>query len=76
VFAALDRDGDGKLDGREYEAFLTAMGVSREEAHTAFQHLDRNGDGTLSCDEMAADWWEYWNSEDRSAPGNWFYGSY
>jgi hypothetical protein len=76
VFAALDRNGDGKLNAHEYAAFLTAMGVSREDAQTAFQHLDRNGDGSLSCDEMAADWWEYWNSEDRAEPGNWFYGSY
>jgi EF-hand domain pair len=76
VFAALDRNGDGKLDAHEYAALLKPMGISTEEAHTAFKHLDRNGDGSISCEEMASDWWEYWNSEDRAAPGNWFYGSY
>jgi Ca2+-binding EF-hand superfamily protein len=76
VFAALDLNGDGQLDATEYAAFLKPMGVSTADAQTAFQHLDRDGDGFISREEAAADWWEYWNAEDRSAPGNWFYGSY
>jgi Ca2+-binding EF-hand superfamily protein len=76
VFAALDLDNDGQIDAQEYTAFLRPMGVATSEAQTAFQHLDRNGDGFLSREEAAADWWEYWNAEDRTVPGNWFYGTF
>jgi Ca2+-binding EF-hand superfamily protein len=76
VFAALDLDDDGQIDAQEYAAFLKPMGVSSAEAQTAFAHLDRNGDGFLSREEAAADWWEYWNAADRTVPGNWFYGAY
>jgi len=76
LFAALDSDGDGRLSAHEYAAFLKPLGVSPAEAETAFQHLDRDGDGFISDDELALDLWEYWNSEDRSAPGNWLFGSY
>jgi Ca2+-binding EF-hand superfamily protein len=76
LFAAIDTDGDGRLSAQEYAAFLKPMDVSAAEAETAFQHLDRDGDGFISDDELAEDWWEYWNAEDRSAPGNWFFGSY
>jgi Ca2+-binding EF-hand superfamily protein len=74
--AALDRDGDGHVDATEYAAFLRPLGASAAEARTAFRHLDRNGDGLLSCEELAADLWEYWNADDRSAPGNWFFGAF
>jgi Ca2+-binding EF-hand superfamily protein len=74
--AALDRNGDGHVDATEYAAFLEPMGASAADAQTAFQHLDRNGDGLLSCEELAADLWAYWNADDRSAPGNWFFGSF
>jgi hypothetical protein len=76
VFGALDTDSDGRLALPEYAAFLKALGVSTAEAETAFRHLDRDGDGFLSDEELAVDSWEYWNAEDRSAPGNWFLGSY
>ena len=76
LFAALDANGDGRLSAQEYVAFLQPMGISTAEAETAFQHLDRDGDGLISDDELAVDLWEYWNSEDRAAPGNWLFGSY
>jgi len=76
LFSAIDTNGDGRISEQEYAAYLKPMGVSAAEAETAFQHLDRDSDGFISGDELAVASWEYWNSEDRSAPGNWFFGSY
>jgi Ca2+-binding EF-hand superfamily protein len=76
LFAAIDTNGDGRISAQEYAAYLKPMDVSAAEAEAAFLHLDRNGDGFISADELATASWEYWNSEDRSAPGNWFFGSY
>ncbi|MGH9387651.1 MAG: EF-hand domain-containing protein [Vicinamibacterales bacterium] len=76
TFDAIDVDGDGKIGEREYVLFLKAQGVSANDAHEAFHHLDRDGDDVITREELAADWWEYWNSDDQAAPGNWFYGSF
>lgn len=74
ILAALDADGNGQVSLEEYSAFLGAFGVTAEQARTAFQQLDRNGNGSLSPDELADAWVEYYFSEDPATPGNWFYG--
>src|SRR5690349_14039641 len=50
LFDAIDTDRDGRISAQEYAAYLKPMGVSAAEAATAFQHLDRNGDGFISGD--------------------------
>jgi Ca2+-binding EF-hand superfamily protein len=74
LVAALDADRDGLVTLQEYTAFLQAFGVAADQARTAFQQLDRDGNGTLAPDEIAASWADYYISDDPATPGNWFYG--
>ncbi len=74
-FDALDLDGDGLIERNEYAAFVRPLGVAEQDARTAFSHLDRDGDGLIERDEFAQDLHDYFASDDRSAPANWFFGS-
>jgi Ca2+-binding EF-hand superfamily protein len=74
IFKSLDLDDDGKIEQREFVAFVKALGASEEEAQSGFEHLDQNGNGTLSPHELAAAWIDYYDAEDPEVPGNYFYG--
>jgi Ca2+-binding EF-hand superfamily protein len=54
---------------------LHALGATEEEAQAAFTHLDQDNNGTLSTDELAAAFFEYYSSSDPSAHGNYVFGS-
>lgn len=70
-----DSDGDGRVDEQEYIKWYTAlMSIPPEEAAEAFGHLDRDGSGYLSREEMTAAVLDYYFSEDPDAPGNWMTG--
>jgi Ca2+-binding EF-hand superfamily protein len=49
-FAAMDKDGDGKISKKEY----VAAQKDAAKAETRFGQLDKNSDGFLSKDELAA----------------------
>ncbi|KAL4459065.1 hypothetical protein ABPG75_013930 [Micractinium tetrahymenae] len=51
-----DLDGNGTLSYEEFEALLGAMGaeLDPQEVAALFQEADRNGDGTVDADELAA----------------------
>ncbi|BFV56433.1 hypothetical protein KCMC57_up15370 [Kitasatospora sp. CMC57] len=72
-----DADGDGRVDRDEFFAFQRAHfpGLDRAAADTAFRHLDRDGNGTLSAEEFITTTIEYWSSRDPQAPGNWWAGN-
>lgn len=71
-----DADGDGVVSPDEYFCFLRGhfAQVTREEADTAFRHLDLDGNGTLSPEEFTSAIVEFWSSSDPQAPGNWWMG--
>ena len=71
-----DQDGDGKLSSQEYAKALWCYGVEKEAAREAFQHLDRNGSGYLSIEEILKALEEFYQSDDPEAPGNWLMGPY
>ena len=75
IFKAIDVTGDGTISLAEYSAFVTALGASTEEAQAAFEHLDRDSNGSLSPTEVADAWTEYYQADNRSAAGNHFYGT-
>ncbi|AFZ15511.1 EF hand repeat-containing protein (plasmid) [Crinalium epipsammum PCC 9333] len=76
LFDAVDLDGSGEIELKEYTIYLKAVGKSEEDAKVAFSKLDADGDGKLSRDEFALAMIEYHRGNDPQAPGNWFFGSY
>jgi Ca2+-binding EF-hand superfamily protein len=76
MFDAMDVNGNGTISKEEYTIFVAAAGVSTDAAHKAFQKLDLDGSGVMSRDEFSECLWEYWNSEDPKARGNWFFANH
>ncbi|XP_039266198.2 lysophosphatidylcholine acyltransferase 2-like isoform X2 [Styela clava] len=55
LFNLYDRDGSGKLDFREYVigmSLLSHAAVTEKSIKIAFKVFDRNGDGTVTHDEL------------------------
>jgi len=76
LLALWDRDGDGRLSGVEYVAMLGCYGVREEAAREAFRHMDRDGNGYLTTEEIMKVAKEFYLSDDPDAPGNWMAGPY
>jgi Ca2+-binding EF-hand superfamily protein len=74
LLALWDRDGDGRLSGEEYVTLFGCYGIGEETAGEAFRHLDRDGNGYLSLDELMKGAEEFYLSDDPDAPGNWMIG--
>jgi Ca2+-binding EF-hand superfamily protein len=53
LFAQADADGNGALSLSEFKTFESLMRDKMAEHH--FNHLDANGDGTVSLEELQAD---------------------
>jgi Ca2+-binding EF-hand superfamily protein len=71
-----DRDHDGRINLDDWQLFFRTTGVAEEHFATAFDKLDRDGNGYLTIDEIAAAGREFYGSDDPDAPGNWLYGDY
>lgn len=76
LMSMADRDGDGKLDRQEFQTWIvTDFHLSDQDASTAFDKLDTNGDGRVTRNEIFAALREYYSSDDPQAPGNWLVGT-
>jgi juvenile hormone diol kinase len=76
TLALWDRDGDGRLSGVDWVALLGCYGIGEEAAREAFRHLDRDGSGYLTTEELMKNAKEFFLSDDPDAPGNWSIGPY
>jgi Ca2+-binding EF-hand superfamily protein len=76
LLAWWDRDGDGRLSGVEYVTLAGCYGIGEEGAREAFRHLDRNGSGYLTIEELMKNTEEFYLGDDPDAPGNWMLGPY
>lgn len=74
MFRAIDRDGDGRVSGEEYNELIEAWNGHPTETGAVFALLDLNGDGHLSAAEFTALWTEFWAGDDPGSPGSWVFG--
>ena len=63
VFAKIDKDGNGKIDRRELQEYLTSEGpYTKAVAQSIFDRLDENHDGHLVLSELATGMLEHSSS--------------
>lgn len=57
-FDSCDGNRDGRIDRREFAAFMNGLGagMSAEESAIGFESIDTDGDGHISWPEFVA-WW-------------------
>ena len=59
-FREYDKDGSGEIDEDEFKALVRDKGwifpITKEELKLAWGRIDRNGDGSISLDELQ-EWW-------------------
>ena len=73
TFRTIDTTGSGEITEEEYSEWLSAWNADGSEE--AFAELDRNGDGTLSEEDIVEATKEFYLSDDADAPGNMLYGT-
>ncbi|PZT70750.1 EF-hand domain-containing protein [Streptomyces sp. SW4] len=59
IIGLCDESGDGRIDGKEFAAWMKGVGVGQAEAAEAFRKVDTDGDGTLTEEELLAAIREY-----------------
>jgi Ca2+-binding EF-hand superfamily protein len=70
LYDAMDFDGGESIDEKEFSAFLTAIGISEADTKTAFSHLDTAKSRSISREEFAKNWYDYYVIDDTEAPAN------
>jgi Ca2+-binding EF-hand superfamily protein len=76
IMQLFDRDRDNRISLEDWQLFWRTIGTAEADFETAFQKLDRNGNGYLTFDEIIAAGQEFFTSDDPEARGNWLYGDY
>ena len=71
----LDSDGDGIVNVDDYIMFCSAYNVGENEARIGFGMFDRDGNGSLTQDEVVEMVTEFYLSDDPEALGNLFFGN-
>ncbi len=67
AFARFDADGSGTIEKGEFNQLLTELGsdMSEQDREIGFALIDKDEDGKITCDELAA-WWEIVREEGDS----------
>lgn len=76
IYDIFDRDGDGHINQKELEEFLTTYNVSPIHAENILSVLDHNEDGLIDKSEFFKMLDEFHYSDDPDAPGNQMFGPY
>ena len=73
VMNLADTDGDGRINLAEFTMLQKAFGSRTTMAKDAFEHLDADGDGSISVPELIEAAREYYTGRGASA-GDWLFG--
>ncbi len=68
MITAMDADGDGRLDLEEFTGMMGAWGAASDRAEAQFGHIDTDGDGFVTRDELLASMRRFFLDEDPNAP--------
>lgn len=74
VFNVVDIDESGHLDKEEWTALFRAYNIPVVYVDETFAHIDHNGDGVLSKEEVLLMIREFYYSNDPNAAGNYMFG--
>jgi Ca2+-binding EF-hand superfamily protein len=74
MVALADLDQNGTLSQSEWRWQFRGFEIDDSEADESFQHIDTNGDGQITVEELIEAWRQFHFSEDADAPGNWILG--
>jgi hypothetical protein len=74
VFNTVDIDRSNNLDLTEWKIFFSIFNIPVVYANESFQHIDQNGDGSITREELFPLLEEFYYSEDENAVGNKVFG--
>lgn len=73
VVRLADADGDDRIALPEFQVMQKAFGTRPAEVRDAFDHLDADGDGALTVDELIDAARRYYTGKGK-ATGDWLFG--
>lgn len=76
LFHVFDTDEDGVIGSDEFTDFYGIFGLPADLARTVFEHIDPDGNGQISRDELLGVARDFYRSADEEAPGNMLFGPF
>ncbi|XP_034236788.1 sarcoplasmic calcium-binding protein [Thrips palmi] len=74
LFKAVDKDKSGEISVEEFKIFFKCLGLTEQDATNAFNVIDVNTDGRLSCKEFVKLGRDFFVTEDARRPSKMFWG--
>ncbi|MFE2578921.1 EF-hand domain-containing protein [Streptomyces sp. NPDC059378] len=71
VFKLMDTDGNGKVSKGEFEQYLKARNITDPNAAGEFARLDRDGDGSLTVEDLNYANHHFFTAPEANVPEHW-----
>ncbi|MGW2683425.1 EF-hand domain-containing protein [Streptomyces sp. NPDC001414] len=76
VFALMDADGNGKIGKSEFEKYLKSGNVTDHAATAEFASLDRDGDGSLTPEDLDHAMHRFFTAPENEVPAHWILAAF